>query len=367
MFKNSSCGFINSKKLELKPINKIGIIKDDAKTNNQEEKKVGESSSDEESITSNIKENNSYNEKTIESLKKELAEQKKINQEKENKISSLVKANEKLSINLEKINIQVSKIYEQKIKKKIQKSNSLKDNDEEKQIKILEKENKNLINLLRIQKNDNKHLKKQIDELLNKQIDELLNKDKETIYNLKTEIHNKNNRISLLQFEISQLKRKINNLEKLKKENNNFFKKENQNKDEALLREKILKLNEQIMLIKNKNEIQERIIEEAKNIISSLSLKLRKFKETNGDNINAKFSSSDQLIKNCLISCSKKDIFAEVEEKLYEEYPQCRNTYNTFICGGKKILKNKTLEENQIENQIPILVIITKKNDTNFN
>ena len=359
MFKNSSCGFINSKKLKLKPIDKIRIIKDDTKTNNQEEKKVGESSSDEESITSNEKENNSYNEKTIESLRKELAEQKKINQEKENKISSLVKANEKLSINLEKINIQVSKIYEQKIKKKIQKSNSLKDNDEEKQIKILEKENKNLINLLRIQKNENKHLKKQIDELLNK--------DKETIYNIKTEIHNKNNRICLLQFEISKLKRKINNLEKLKEANNNFFKKENQNKDEALLREKILKLNEQIMLIKNKNEIQERIIEEAKNIISSLSLKLRKFKETNGDNINAKFSSSDQLIKNCLISCSKKDIFAEVEEKLYEKYPQYRNTYNTFICGGKKILKNKTLEENQIENQIPILVIITKKNDTNFN
>ena len=359
MFKNSSCGFINSKKLKLKPIDKIRIIKDDTKTNNQEEKKVGESSSDEESITSNEKENNSYNEKTIESLRKELAEEKRINLEKEDKILSLAKANEKLSINLEKINIQVSKIYEQKIKKKIRKSDSLKDTNEEKQIKILEKENKNLINLQRIHKNENKHLKKQIDELINK--------DKETIYNLNTEIHNKNNRICLLQFEISKLKRKINNLEKLKEANNNFFKKENPNKDEVLLREKILKLNEEIILIKNENEIQERIIKEAKNIISSLSLKLRKFKETNGDNINAKFSSSDQLIKNCLISCSKKDIFAEVEEKLYEEYPQCRNTYNTFICGGKKILKNKTLEENQIENQIPILVIITKKNDTNFN
>ena len=359
MFKNSSCGFINSKKLKLKPIDKIRIIKDDTKTNNQEEKKEGDSSSDEESITSNEKENNSYNEKTIESLRKELAEEKRINLEKEDKILSLAKANEKLSINLEKINIQVSKIYEQKIKKKIRKSDSLKDTNEEKQIKILEKENKNLINLQRIHKNENKHLKKQIDELINK--------DKETIYNLNTEIHNKNNRICLLQFEISKLKRKINNLEKLKEANNNFFKKENPNKDEVLLREKILKLNEEIILIKNKNEIQERIIKEAKNIISSLSLKLRKFKETNGDNINAKFSSSDQLIKNCLISCSKKDIFAEVEEKLYEEYPQCRNTYNTFICGGKKILKNKTLEENQIENQIPILVIITKKNDTNFN
>jgi len=90
------------------------------------------------------------------------------------------------------------------------------------------------------------------------------------------------------------------------------------------------------MLIKNKNEIQERIIKETKNIINSLSLKLRNFKETNEDYINAKFLSSDQLIKNCLISCSKKDIFAEVEEKLYEEYPKYRNTYNTFICGGKK-------------------------------
>jgi len=216
-----------------------------------------------------------------------------------------------------------------------------------------------LINLQRIQKNENNNLKKQVNELLNK--------DKEIIFNLKTEIHNKNNRISLLQFELSKLKRKIKNLEELKEKNDNFFKKENQNKDEATLREKILKLNEENSLIKNKNEFQERIIKEAKNIISSLSLKLRNLRKTNGDNINAKFFSSDQLIQNCLISCSQKDIFAEVEEKLYEKYPQYRNTYNAFICGGKKILKNKTLEENQIENQIPILVIIIKKNDINFN
>ena len=216
-----------------------------------------------------------------------------------------------------------------------------------------------MINLQRIQKNENNNLKKQVNELLNK--------DKEIIFNLKTEIHNKNNRISLLQFELSKLKRKIKNLEELKEKNDNFFKKENQNKDEATLREKILKLNEENSLIKNKNEFQERIIKEAKNIISSLSLKLRNLRKTNGDNINAKFFSSDQLIQNCLISCSQKDIFAEVEEKLYEKYPQYRNTYNAFICGGKKILKNKTLEENQIENQIPILVIIIKKNDINFN
>ena len=114
MFKNSSCGFINSKKLKLQPIDKIRIIKDDTKTNNQEEKKVGESSSDEESITSNEKENNSYNEKTIESLRKELAEEKRINQEKEDKILSLAKANEKLSINLEKLIFKFQKFMNRK-------------------------------------------------------------------------------------------------------------------------------------------------------------------------------------------------------------------------------------------------------------
>jgi len=95
MFKNSSSSFLNYKKLKLKPINKTLIISEDIQFNNKEEKKVGESSSDEESISSSQEENNSYDEKTIESLKKELAEQKRLNQEKENKISSLVKTNEK--------------------------------------------------------------------------------------------------------------------------------------------------------------------------------------------------------------------------------------------------------------------------------
>ena len=39
------------------------------------------------------------------------------------------------------------------------------------------------------------------------------------------------------------------------------------------------------------------------------------------------FTSSDQKI-NYPIPCINTDIFAEVEEKLYKEYPEYRNTNN---------------------------------------
>ena len=67
------------------------------------------------------------------------------------------------------------------------------------------------------------------------------------------------------------------------------------------------------------------------------------------------FTSSDQNIY-YPIPCINTDIFAEVEEKLYKQYPEYRETNNYFISNGKKILKSKTIEENNIGNGLPVIL-----------
>ena len=69
------------------------------------------------------------------------------------------------------------------------------------------------------------------------------------------------------------------------------------------------------------------------------------------------FTSSDQNI-HYPIPCINTDIFAEVEEKLYKQYPEYRGTNNYFISNGKKILKSKTIEENNIGNGLPVILYI---------
>ena len=69
------------------------------------------------------------------------------------------------------------------------------------------------------------------------------------------------------------------------------------------------------------------------------------------------FTSSDQKI-NYAIPCIGGDIFAEVEEKLYKEYPEYRETNNFFIVNGMQILRFKTISENNIKNGKPVMLII---------
>ena len=60
------------------------------------------------------------------------------------------------------------------------------------------------------------------------------------------------------------------------------------------------------------------------------------------------FTSVDQKI-NLPILCIKTDIFAQIEEKLYQKYPEYRETNNYFIANGKHILGFGAVEENNIQ------------------
>ena len=67
------------------------------------------------------------------------------------------------------------------------------------------------------------------------------------------------------------------------------------------------------------------------------------------------FNSSDGYI-NYSIPCTSSDIFAEIEEKLYKEYPKYRETNNFCLYNGETILRFKTIAENKIESGKPIIL-----------
>ena len=68
------------------------------------------------------------------------------------------------------------------------------------------------------------------------------------------------------------------------------------------------------------------------------------------------FISSDQNV-HYAATCLKTNTFAEVEEKLYKQYPQYRETNNTFIANGTQVLRFKTIAENKIGNGLPVTLI----------
>ena len=69
------------------------------------------------------------------------------------------------------------------------------------------------------------------------------------------------------------------------------------------------------------------------------------------------FISSDQNV-HYAIKCMKNNIFAEIEEKLYQQYPQYRETNNNFLANGNQVLRFKTIAENKIGNGLPVTLII---------
>ena len=69
------------------------------------------------------------------------------------------------------------------------------------------------------------------------------------------------------------------------------------------------------------------------------------------------FISSDQKI-HFAVPCVKTDIFAEVKEKLYQEFPEYRETNNNFLFNGSSILRFKTISDNKISKGLPITLVV---------
>ena len=148
---------------------------------------------------------------------------------------------------------------------------------------------------------------------------------------------------------INTLKEKII---KLEKEKNNYMNKIKEIEEE---KKKIFENYEEErkkINIKHEEEMAKINAEHEENMKKMENLNLYNL----NDIISLNFSSTDQKI-NYSLPCLKNDIFAVVEEKLYKEYPEYRETNNFFVQSGQSILRFKTLKENNIKPGFPIMLL----------
>ena len=110
-------------------------------------------------------------------------------------------------------------------------------------------------------------------------------------------------------------------------------------------------------------------IKNYRNIISKKDIELNNYKSQLNNNIipNTKYNFNDIMCVHFISSdqnvhfsatCLKTNTFAEVEEKLYKQYPQYRETNNTFLANGMQVLRFKTIDENKIGNGLPVTLIV---------
>ena len=95
------------------------------------------------------------------------------------------------------------------------------------------------------------------------------------------------------------------------------------------------------------------------NIINHLNQKLISLKKPPIDPNDLRavnFISPEQNLQ-FAVPCSGNTIFAEVEEKLYQEFPEFRGTNNNFLANGSEILRFKTVNENKIGTGKPVILI----------
>ena len=136
------------------------------------------------------------------------------------------------------------------------------------------------------------------------------------------------------------------------------------NKD--LLNQKMKEINDLKIQLQNKEKTIELLNNQISNKIIELNNMKNKISNNNNDDLinvinpgekilSALFISTDEKITYA-IPCKNTTPFVRVEEKLYEEYPEYKETENHFIQNGNVIKRFKTIEENNIQSGMPIIL-----------
>ena len=206
-----------------------------------------------------------------------------------------------------------------------------------------------------------------------KKIEELENKV-EQFQNLVIKENSKTNNLNVkikeLEQELEKKNNLINTINVLKKENekyitiNNELNKQVNNEKEknALLTKRIKQLDNEINKYKKNDHFQANLTQDQKMLnlyqkIDELKLQISRypFELKEGEKmICVNFLSNDQEINNAII-CKNTDKFSEIELKLYEVYPKYSEKELVFLKGGKKINRNKTLDDNNIHDHDKII------------
>ena len=147
-------------------------------------------------------------------------------------------------------------------------------------------------------------------------------------------------------------------------ENEIFNLKNELKKTKDLLNQKEKEINDLKLQLKNKEKAIESLNNQLSNQINELNNIKNKI-NNNDDLVNAinpgekavsaLFISSDQKVTYA-VTCKNTTPFVRIEEKLYEEYPEYKETENYFLHNGEVIKRFKTVEENHIKNGKPIIL-----------
>ena len=138
------------------------------------------------------------------------------------------------------------------------------------------------------------------------------------------------------------------------------YKKENEKLNEELIKAKKiitnlsinqLDINELQKLRDENNNLKlqlnnkDKEIQDLKNVIKNNKIEV---KNVNFEDIMViNFISQDSSV-HYGIKCLPDDVFAEIEEKLYKKYNNLRETNNTFMANARPVLRFKKLNENNI-------------------
>ena len=160
------------------------------------------------------------------------------------------------------------------------------------------------------------------------------------IGNIFNEINNLKNELSKANKIIEQQKSIINDLQNKLKECNNYE-----------------------IQINNLNNI----IIQKDNEINNLKNQLNNINNISNNNISNNVNFNEIVVVNFIsmdqnvhyaVAALKNNTFAEIEEKLYKQYPKYRDTNNNFITNGSTVLRFKTIAENKISNGLPVTLIV---------
>ena len=114
-------------------------------------------------------------------------------------------------------------------------------------------------------------------------------------------------------------------------------------------KEPTLRDQEHYYIINNKEINISKTIEENNIIVGSIIYyKTKQINNEDEEEISAIIKSSDQSIKFPFI-CKKSDKFKDLEQEIYEKYPDLKNKEHYYLCNGTIIDSEKTIEQNKIK------------------
>ena len=146
-------------------------------------------------------------------------------------------------------------------------------------------------------------------------------------------------------------------------------------KENKELKEKLIKMNKTIKELKEViQELKYQIImaksesmNQIQNLMDTIEKKDEQIRKLKGQSKGVNTSNTKAIVFITLdqrvrypMTCRGDQTFAEIENQLYQQFPEFKETENFFTCNGIVIQRYKTIDENKIINGA---IIVLCKNE----